>query len=79
MKEKQNKDIEEVMKKETRRGRRPIDLEARRERVERLRDMQKLLEVATEEEFRKAMRAAGLRDGDPRFLAALQIWRNYRS
>jgi hypothetical protein len=47
------KDLEEVMRKETRRGRRPIDFEERRKRAERLSDTRKLLELATEEEFVK--------------------------
>jgi len=67
-----------VMKKETRRGRRPIDLDARRKRGEMLSDFRKLLTLATEEEFIQAMRAVGLRDGSPQFLDALKIWRDYR-
>jgi hypothetical protein len=78
MDDKQKKDLEEVMRKETGRGRRPIDLEARRKRSEKLEVMRKLLAIATEEEFVKAMRGAGLRDGSPEFLEALRIWRGYR-
>jgi hypothetical protein len=78
MDEKRKKDLEEVMQKETRRGRRPIDLESRRNRDEKLKDLRKLLMIATEEEFIQAMRAVGLRDGSPQFLDALRIWRDYR-
>ena len=67
MDEKQKKDLEDVMRKETRRGRRHIDLDARRKRVQMLNDLRKLLTVATEEEFIQAMRAVGLRDGSPQF------------
>jgi hypothetical protein len=72
------KDLEEVMRKETRRGRRPIDFEERRKRAERLNGIRKLLELATEGEFVKAMLAVGLRDDSPEFLDALRIWKNYR-
>ena len=78
MDEKQKKDLEDVMRKETRRGRRPMDLDARRKRVQMLNDLRKLLTIATEEEFIQAMRAVGLRDGSPQFLDALKIWRGYR-
>ena len=78
MDEKRKKDLEEVMREEARRGRRPIDLEARRKRTERLTDMGKLLTLATEEEFLRAMRAAGLTDGSPELLEALRIWREFR-
>ena len=61
------KDLEEVIRKETRRGRRPIDFEERRRRGERLKELRKLLELATEEEFVKAMRAVGLRDDSLEF------------
>jgi hypothetical protein len=78
MDEKRKQDLEDVIKKETRRGRRPIDLDARRKRVEMLSDFRKLLTLATEEEFIQAMRAVGLRDGSPQFLDALKIWRDFR-
>jgi hypothetical protein len=79
MDEDDKKDLEEVMKQETRRGRRPIDFEAGKRRAQTLRDMRKLLESASEEEFLAAIRTAGLRDGSPEFLEALRIWRGYRS
>lgn len=79
MDEKRKKDLEEVMRTESGRGRRPVDLEARRKRNERLTDMRKLLTIATEEEFVAAMHAAGLRDGTPEFVEVLRIWREYRS
>ena len=78
MNEKRKKELDEVMREEARRGRRPIDLEARRKRTERLTDMGKLLTLATDEEFLRAMRAAGLTDGSPELLEALRIWREFR-
>jgi hypothetical protein len=77
MDEKQ-KDLDEVMKAENRRGRRPIDFEAAKRRSQTLRGMRKLLESATEEEFMVAIRAAGLRENFPDWLEALRIWHEYR-
>ena len=79
MDEKRKKGLEDVMREEGRRGRRPIDLEARRKRAEKLTDMRKLLTIATEEEFLRAMRAVGLTDDSPELLDALRIWREFRS
>lgn len=79
MDEEKKKDLGDVIGSETRRGRRPIDVDAKRKRLELLNDLRKLLMLATEEEFIKAMQAAGLRDGSPQFLEALRIWREYRS
>lgn len=78
MDEKRKKDLEEVIRREAGRGRRPIDFESRRKRAERLKDARRLLDLATEEELLRAMRAAGLADGSPEFLEALRIWRGYR-
>ncbi len=74
-----NDDLSEVIRQEKQRGRRPIDFEAAKQRAQLLKDMRKLLETATEEEFLVAIRAAGLRDGSPEFWEALRIWRGYRS
>jgi hypothetical protein len=79
MDESRKNDLEEVMKQEKQRGRRPIDFEARKKGAQQLKDARKLLQTATEEEFVAAMRAAGLRDGSHEFLEALRIWRDYRS
>jgi hypothetical protein len=61
MDEQRKKDLEDVMRKETRRRRRPIDLESRRKRDEKLKDLRKLLTMATEENFIKAMPWRGYR------------------
>jgi hypothetical protein len=76
---KKEQDLREVIGEEGRRGRRPIDLGARRERKEKLFTLRKLLEIGTEAEFVKAMRAFGLREDSPEFLASLEIWHDYRS
>ena len=77
--DKEQNDVDEVMKLEKQRGRRPIDFEARRKRTQLLRDMKKLLETATELEFLEAMRVVGMREGSPGWLEAMRIWRENRS
>jgi hypothetical protein len=77
--DKKKRDLQDVMKEEGRRGRRPLDSEAQRAREEKLGRFRKLLEMATEEEFVMALRAFGLREGSQEFLTSLEIWRNYRS
>jgi len=79
MDKKRKKDLEDVMRTESRRGRRPIDLETRQKESEKLEGMRTYLAIATEEEFVKAMRGVGLSEGSPEFLIALRIWREYRS
>lgn len=66
-------DIEKVRRSESRRGKRPRDLADERKKAIRT-----YLDLGTEEEFIEAMHAAGLRQGDPRFLAALAAWREHR-
>jgi len=78
MDSKEKKDLEEVIRKETGRGRRPVDFETRKVRSQRLADMRKLLTLANKGEFTNAMRAAGLSDGSPEFEEALRIWSAYR-
>jgi hypothetical protein len=78
MDDKRKKDLEDVMRTESRRGRRPVDLGARQKRNEKLQGMRTYLAIATEEEFVKAMRGVGLREGSPEFLEALRIWHEYR-
>jgi hypothetical protein len=79
MDDKRRKDLEDVMRAESRRGRRPVDLESRREQMRKMESMRRYLALGTEEEFREAMRGVGLRDGSPEFLIALQLWREYRA
>jgi len=72
-------DVEDVRREEMSRGRRPISLENRRQRQELLRDMRKLLDVGTEEDFVAAMRALGLHVDSPNWSEILQAWREHRS
>jgi hypothetical protein len=71
-------DLDDVLFEETRRGRRPIDIAEWRKKARLKEDFRKLLERATEEEFRDAMRALGMRDGSEQMEAALRVWRDYR-
>jgi hypothetical protein len=76
--DKNKEDLRDVMTGETRRGRRPIDLETIRRKRERDELLRKLLTMATEQEFLKAMRAFGLADGSDELAAALAAWREFR-
>ena len=71
-------DLEDVYREEARRGRRPIDIEALRERRILRRDYLKLIRDGTEEEFLNALRALGLQDGSQEFEGYRQIWREVR-
>ena len=77
-KEKKQAELDDVIREETRRGRRPIDIEERRRQAQLKRDLRMYLRIGTEEEFREAMRALGLRDGSPQMDQVLKIWRTFR-
>jgi hypothetical protein len=68
-------DIQDVMKSETSRGRRPIDIRARREREEIRKLLLELLKAGDENGFMQAMRAYGWSDDSAEFQRALKIWR----
>jgi hypothetical protein len=72
-------DIDDVMREERARGKRRVDMEARRERARVVKSMREHLSLPTEEEFLKAMRAVGLEDGSPALEQALQAWREFES
>ena len=73
-----NHDVEDVIREEVSRGRRPVDTDALRERQELRARCRELLQYGTEQDVREAMLALGLKDGSPQFLEALRIWRSYR-
>ena len=70
-------DISDVRRQEERRGRRPIDLEARKQSRKQREACRTYLYIATEEEFVNAMRALGIREDSPAFLKALAAWREF--
>ena len=77
-KEKKQAELDDVIREETRRGRRPIDIEERRRQAQLKRELRMYLRIATEQEFREAMRALGLGDGSRQLEQALMIWRTFR-
>lgn len=79
MDEKRRDDLSDVMREERARGRRRVDIEARRETARKLKTMREHLALATEEEFLNAMRGVGLEDGSPELALALRIWRGHES
>ena len=75
--DKEGKELDDLYREETRRGRRPIDIEERK-REQRLREMEEHLCIATEKEFVDVMRASGLQDGSEELRIALALWHGYR-
>ena len=67
-------DLHEVMEADKRRGRRPIDIAARRERDEIRKLLLELLKAGDEKGFMQAMRAYGWSDDSAEFQRALKIW-----
>ena len=78
MDEKDPSDLEDVIREERSRGRRPIDTEAQRKRRERLKMCRELLQYSSEREVREVIFAYGLEDGSPEFLEVIRVWRAWR-
>lgn len=72
------RDLKDVIREETHRGRRPMDLDTVRRRRERTALLNKLLTLASKDEFVEAMLAFGLVEGSPQFLEALDAWHEFR-
>jgi len=73
--DKEPDDLEDVIREETSRGRRPVDTDAQRQRRLLRRDYRKLIREGTEKDFIAALRALGLQEGSSDFVSALKIWR----
>jgi hypothetical protein len=71
MDKKKDDDLREAMTEDISRGRRPIHAESKRSKKARIDQMRLMLTLATEEEFVKAMRDAGVVPGSPRFCRRL--------
>ena len=67
-------DIEDVRRTESRRSRRPIDLEQQR----RKKQLEKALRDGSLEDFKAAMLALGWPPGSVNFEQAMKIWRGHR-
>jgi hypothetical protein len=74
-----DKDIDDVMAEERSRGRRPLDLKAKKERAELLRHIREALESETEREFLEAIRGLQLAEEPEKLDQAVKIWRSYSS
>ena len=74
-----DEDIRDVMAEEKSRGKRPLDLKARKERAELMRQVREALGLDSETEFRQAIRGLQL-DEDPKKLEeAVRLWRSFSS
>ena len=72
-------DIRDVMAEEKSRGKRPLDLKARREKAELLRQVREALALDTEMEFRQAIRGLQLDEDPKRLEEAVRLWRSFSS
>jgi hypothetical protein len=69
-------DIQDVMREEKSRGKRPVDTKARQLRQERIKALQEALKARTEREFIEAIRELGYGDDPEKLREALKIWRS---
>jgi hypothetical protein len=74
--DKKKKALQDVIRSETRRGKKPLNLEGLEEREKHLRFAKEALSLPTKEEFIRAMRAYG--SSEEALSIAIQIWENYR-
>jgi hypothetical protein len=72
-------DIRDVMAEEESRGKRPLDLKARKEKAELLRQVREALGLDTEIEFRQAIRGLQLDEDPKRLEEAVRLWRSFSS
>jgi uncharacterized protein (UPF0335 family) len=68
-------DIDDVMKEEKSRGKRPVDTKALRRKQELLRKFRDALTLRTERDFVEAIRELGFADDPEKLREALKIWR----
>ena len=73
------RDIEDVIREETARGRKHIDTEAAAREQRLFRDVLRLFQDARDEEsVERAIAAFGIKRGDPQFDAVVAAWREMR-
>jgi hypothetical protein len=68
-------DLDDVMKEEKSRGRRPIDTDVQRERQLLRQGFLKLIQGGDERQCLMAIRGLGLQDGSPELEMILKLWR----
>ena len=71
-------DLQDVIREEESRGRRPIDTDAVRRRKVLLKDFRELLRMDRREDFEEAILDLGIERGSPSFEGAFQIWNETR-
>jgi hypothetical protein len=71
-------EIEDLRRQESRRGRRPVDIEVRRQRQRYLAALRKIVEEGTEDDLKLALRHIGLSEDSSEYAEALRIWRGER-
>jgi hypothetical protein len=76
--ERKDEDIREVMAEEKRRGKRPHDPGAKKQRSERLGLSRDLLTISRENDFVEAIRRLGC-DDPKKIEDALKVWRSFSS
>jgi hypothetical protein len=69
-------DIQDVIREEKSRGKRPVDTKARQLRQQRLKALQIALKARTEREFVEAIRELGYGEDPEKLREALKIWRS---
>ncbi len=69
-------DLQDVMREEKSRGKRRLDIKARRQREELLKGFREALKLRTEREFIDAIRELGFADDEEKLREALRIWRS---
>ncbi len=78
-KEGPKKDIEDVIREETARGRKHVDTSAADQEQRLFRDVLRLFRDAPDEKsVERAIRAFGIKRGDPRFDVAISAWREMK-
>jgi hypothetical protein len=73
-----DRDVDDVLREERSRGRRPVNMATRRQREADKRALRWLLQNGTEAELRAAIRALGYADDSPTVQRAWEAWRRVR-
>lgn len=68
-------DLDDVIKEERSRGRRPVDTDIQRERELLRKGFWKLIQTGDERQFLRAIRGLGLQDDSLEFETILKLWR----
>ncbi len=68
-------DLDDVIKEEKSRGRRPVDTDVQRERELLRKGFRKLIQTGDERQFLRAIRGLGLQDDSLEFETILKLWR----